>query len=70
MRIARFCSRRAPNVADAAASVNDSKWARGNGHSRTRVHDGAYCRDCTELRNFLRLMRQRQRQRRVPASRG
>lgn len=20
----------------------------------TRVHDGAYCRDCTELRNFLR----------------
>jgi len=19
----------------------------------TRVHDGAYCRDCTELRNFL-----------------
>lgn len=25
----------------------------------TRVHDGAYCRDCTELRNFLRPTRRR-----------
>lgn len=43
----------------ARLGINDSKWARSSGrfaHTRASVlpTSGAYCRDCTELRNFLR----------------